>query len=584
MRVAILLGVWAMAELAPGALAQVSASPAPAQAETPQPSITLHQTVNNVLVDVVVTDRNGKPVTGLTKEQFQVMENGTAQQISFFEEHQAPMYTPPVPRPVQLPPNVYTNINSSASKHGPVLVLLMDALNTPSADQVRVRLNMLSYLRKIPAGQPIAIFTLTTHLTMIQGFNSDPATLIAALDQIDALQKQLHLTDDPGHDSYVDSMPKLGIGSGFNGAADLIAPFTRHEQAARLDDRVRITLEAFSSLGIYLSALPGRKSLIWFSGSFPLSIGTEADLASARNYEEPLRKTTDLLKLARVAVYPLDPNELANANMFSSTQANNGSLGNAGSALTSLDTEATGTFATHATMDTLAEATGGRTFHNNLDLTSEISTVTQLGANYYTVGYAPKDVTYNNKYRKLTVKVDSPKAKLDYRRGYYAEDPAKTGSDVLANPEPNTALLLRGAPAATDILFKVRVAPTEGDAAKAAKSGMVRYSVNWAVDLHGVPLPVAANGMRHGSMQLAVVAYNREAKAVNKATLPVALLLQPDEYQAYLKSGLQFHQEIDLPPGAVFLRVAIADTIQNRAGAMDISLLVPKPAAATPAR
>jgi hypothetical protein len=65
--------------------------------------------------------------------------------------------------------------------------------------------------------------------------------------------------------------------------------------------------------------------------------------------------------------------------------------------------------------------------------------------------------------------------------------------------------------------------------------------------------------------------------------LPVALLLQPDEYQAYLKSGLQFHQEIDLPPGAVFLRVAIADTTQNRAGATEIALLVPKPPAAPPA-
>jgi VWFA-related protein len=442
---------------------------------------------------------------------------------------------------------------------------------------------MLSYLRKIPAGQPIAVFTLTTHLTMIQGFNSDPATLTGALDQIDALQKQSYLTDDPGHDSYVDSMPKLGIGSPFNGAADLIAPFTHHEQAARLDDRVRITLEALDSLAVYLSALPGRKSLIWFSGSFPLSIGSEADLGSARNYEDPLRKTTDLLKLARVAVYPMDPDELANPNQFQSTMTNNSSLHNGGSILSGLDSESTGTLATHATMDTVAEATGGRTFHNNTDLASEISTVTQLGTNYYTVGYVPKDLTYNNKYRKIAVKVDSPKVRLDYRRGYYAEDPAKTGADVLANPAPTAALLLRGAPAATDILFKVRVAPAEGDAAKETKGGMVRYSVNWVVDLHGVPLPVAANGMRHGSIELAVVAYDREAKAEGSTTLPVALLLQPDEYQAYLKSGLQFHQEIDLPPGAVFLRVAIADTTQNRAGATEIALLVPKPPAAPPA-
>ena len=183
------------ATLAESQAIQVPPAPAPSAAQS---SATIHQTVNNVLVDVVVTDKNGQPVKGLSKVQFQVLENGAPQQIAFFEEHQAQPALAPPAHPLQLPPNVYTNIATTAPDTGPTLILLMDALNTPSADQVKVRLAMLEYLRKIPAGPRIAIFTLTSKLRMVQGFNGDPATLIAALDQVANWQKQSHLTDDRG--------------------------------------------------------------------------------------------------------------------------------------------------------------------------------------------------------------------------------------------------------------------------------------------------------------------------------------------------------------------------------------------------
>jgi hypothetical protein len=105
------------------------------------------------------------------------------------------------------------------------------------------------------------------------------------------------------------------------------------------------------------------------------------------------------------------------------------------------------------------------------------------------------------------------------------------------------------------------------------------------VDLHGIKLPVSENGARRGDVALALVAYNNDSKAINSVTTPVSLILQADEYQKYLKSGLQFHQEIDLPTGRVYLRVAIVDTANDRAGATEIPLVVreaPAQAAANP--
>ena len=566
---------------------QVPPVGAPAATDSAQPSATIHQTVKNVLVDVVVTDKSGQPIKNLGKEHFQVLENGVPQPIAFFEEHEAGPPPAPFAHPLQLPPNVYTNIATSAPNSSPTLVLLMDALNTPATDQVKVRLAMLNYLRSIPPGCNIAIFTLTSKLRMLQGFNGDPATLIAALDQTAAWPKQSHLTDEVGKDSYADTAGDSGLTKNVLLAKDVLSSFVANEQAWRVDQRVGYTLAALNALATYLSALPGRKNLIWFSSSFPLGIGPDArmpqgfdpsqftseNLGRSRDYEAELHSTSELLKLARVAVYPMDPSALATPAMFSSTQNNNESIHNGGAAIAQISQDSSDEMSVHATMDTIAESTGGRAFHNTNDLAGAINTVTQLGANYYTIAYVPKDTSYDGKYRKLIVKVDAPKARLDYRRGYYAEDPEKTGVSSLVHSGRTAALLLRGAPSATDVLFKVRVAPTEA-AATATQPGSVRYSVNWSVDLRGLNLAGSAGGMRHGTLALAVVAYNSEAKAINTTSLPASLILQPDEYRLYLKSGLQFHQELDLPTGPVFLRVAIVNTENDRAGSVEIPLIV----------
>ena len=589
------VGAFLLLLAAPPARSQaISIPPAPADSPS-QSSVTIRQTVNNVLIDVVVSDKYGQPVKSLAKKQFQVIENGAPQQISFFEEHQAGPPPAATAHPLELPPNVYTNFTSATPDTSPMLVLLMDALNTPSADQVKVRLAMLSFLRQVPQGRHIAIFILTSRLHMIQGFNSDPATLITALDQAAAWQKQSHLTDDAGQDTYADSMPKLGIGTSNTASSDVFQNFVGHEQAWRMDQRVDYTLDAFNSLATYLSALPGRKNLIWFSGSFPFGLGADSatpqgagdfhteSLDHLRDYSAQLHTTSDLLTTARIAVYPIDPTALPTPSMFGSTQNNNGSLHNNGATISQITQESSDELSAHTTMDTIAEATGGRAFHNTNDLAGALSTVSNLNSDYYTIVYVPTDKNYDGKFRKLAVKVDVPKAKLDYRRGYYAQDPEKSGADKLAHPARTTSVLLRGAPAATDILFKVRVAPkdatTQTSQPSPAPPNAVRYSVNWVVDLHGVNLPLASNGMRRGAISLVVVAYDRDGKARNSTTSPVSLILKPEEYASYLKTGLQFHQELDLPLGSVYLRLAIVDTANDRAGATEVALTVqPVPA------
>jgi hypothetical protein len=81
-----------------------------------------------VLVDVVVTDKAGKAVTGLKVSDFQLTENGTSQDVRIFEEHSPSLTATPTPRP-SLGPNQFTNFPVDPPTNS-VNLLLFDMLNT----------------------------------------------------------------------------------------------------------------------------------------------------------------------------------------------------------------------------------------------------------------------------------------------------------------------------------------------------------------------------------------------------------------------------------------------------------------------
>ncbi|WP_058188386.1 VWA domain-containing protein [Terracidiphilus gabretensis] len=578
----------------------VAASLSTAQAPPPSPDnqTILKQTVNNVLVDIVVTDKNGQPIQGLTKDQFHITENSAPQTIAFFEEHNdAPVAnTPAPPAPLQLPPNVYSNFQSAPAR-GPLLILLMDSLNTPLADQAKVRLAMLQYLHQIPPGIQIAIFALNEHLSMVQGFNTDPAVLTAALKQLDAKPKQSRLTDDPGHDSYADSIPKPNFGGGGSSgiaaeAQGLQANYVANEGSYRADARMELTLATFGSLATYLGALPGRKSVIWFSGSFPLAVTTQdtirqgqatlsTSISDARNYSDKVTAASKMLDQARAAIYPVLAGGPSVNSHFDVDRQLNGAPHNSptdpNGVLERASTPADDEISAHETMNVIADQTGGRAFYSSTDLGAAIRSVQQLGAHYYTIAYAPTNTSYDGKFRKIAIKVDSPKARLDYRRGYFAEDPTRLPSTArMPAPTEVSFALLHGAPSSTQILFKLRATPKE-DAQPAANAATTPYSINWTVDLHGIPFTQQADGSRKGAFSLVLVAYDTAGKLLNQAKDGGDIALDPAQYQKYLASGLQFHQEIDLPSGYVFLRAAIVDESGNRSGSIEIPLNVAPP-------
>jgi len=169
------------------ALATLSSAQAPQPSQpatTPQPSpsgvATLRAGTQLVVVDVVVTDKNQKPIHGLQASDFTLTEENVPQVVKHFEEHTAltPADATKFPAMPKFPPGVFTNYTPEPV-NGAVNLLLLDALNTPLKDQYYVRQQLLAYLNATPPGTRIAIFGLTTQLTILQGFTSDPDILKA---------------------------------------------------------------------------------------------------------------------------------------------------------------------------------------------------------------------------------------------------------------------------------------------------------------------------------------------------------------------------------------------------------------------
>lgn len=149
----------------------------------PQPVPSFESNVRVVLLDVVVTDSKGNPVTGLRQDDFRVFEDGKPQKITSFQEHRgAPVLRDKLP---PLPKNTYTNYPTIEVADS-INVILMDSLNTPIQDGDYAHQQVIKYLKTIPPGARVAIFTLSSRLRMIQDFTTDSSTLLAVLNRMGA--------------------------------------------------------------------------------------------------------------------------------------------------------------------------------------------------------------------------------------------------------------------------------------------------------------------------------------------------------------------------------------------------------------
>lgn len=583
------------------ALVLVPTSVAYSQTASPQTSreqMTFRAKVRVVLVDVVVTDGNEAPVTGLPKETFQVFEDGQAQTLASFEEHAG---LPDMSAfQANLPPNVFSNL--PLAKTGDAAnILLLDALNTPMQDQSYVHAQMIKYVRQIRPGTRLAIFTLGARLRFVQGFTGDPAVLMAAVNgkntagnpQLSPLLQTNAEID--ANQRLVGQMQEMQAATGdpqMQASIAALKQFQAETSSSQTDVRVHLTLEAMQQLARYLQGIPGRKNVIWFSGSFPISIFGEIGLGgsdSMQQYQEEIARTANLLAAAQVALYPIGAQGLAPDRQydFSSQQPPHVASATAEQQMTQyqvhdLQAGATERNAGFAAMDELAKDTGGEALYNTNGLNDALNQVLNHGTHYYTLTYSPTDKNMDGRLRHIEVKLRGESYHLFYRRGYYANDATLRQADS-SKPagDPLRPLMDHGTPDSTAIVYKMRVLPSNPQPAPGTeragdnenlKRPATRYTVNFTVSPEHLTLEPAADGVQHGNLEVTLLGYDRDGKPLNWMVRMIQLTFQPDRYAAMLARGLSFSLDIDVPAAEVYLRSGIYDQGSSRAGTLEIPL------------
>jgi hypothetical protein len=383
--------------------------------------------------------------------------------------------------------------------------------------------------------------------------------------------------------------------------------FDAQQQSFQLQLRVKYTLDAMNQLARYLSSIPGRKNLIWFSGSFPISIlpdttGNLTDpFAVIADYEKEFRDTVNLLARSQVAVYPIDARGLTNSPIFDAATTRNYANARRGTARMTQDLNkfATDTAAEHSTMSQMAEATGGHAFYNTNGLTQAVATAINDGSNFYTLTYTPANPARDGKFRKIKVQLAREGLTLSYRHGYYADDPDKTPPTTTKNqpqqsnvadsavaastPSPLQAMrvaMMRGSPTPTEIIMKVAVLPvgpstqTEDDPApgnilsEKVHGPFRRYSVSYAIEPADITFGRSPDGKIHAAFELVIFVFNPAGVLVNRLSTELHIASPLDELKKSVANGIQYRQEISAPAkGEYFLRIVVHD----RLGAVEVA-------------
>lgn len=600
------------------------------QSVQPPPIPTLRANVRRVVVDVVVTDQKGHPVKGLTQQDFSVFENNAPQTIKSFEVHTATTaeYVPPtIPK---LPANTFLNL-PTAPPTGTPTVLLYDVLNTPLEAQAYAHAQMVSFLKQRKPGTQVAIFVLGDKLHMLQGFTDNTDQLTRALEQkkgqpspslLLGSSEAANGISQGGSTSTDPSSMLAGTAGNTNAAADsqdlsfsAIVSMMGHmeslDRSAMLDRRVEITIDALTEIGRFLGGLPGRKNLIWLSGSFPAAILVDEQSAdsqfdhgqASRNYGPELKEATDLLNVGHVAVYPIDVRGVQVNPMFSAASKQTFVPGS-GSDQRAVLNFGRQQASEHASMDAIAESTGGHAYYGTNDLREAVGLAMDSGSIYYSLSYSPTNSEFDGRVRRIKVKLQQSGYNLAYRTSYFADDPSEVAQDAADAPvSPLTSSLEHGTPTAHELIFEAHLdavgapAPAtpeqmevlatyeamrqplhrrKGQPAPVKPILMQRYVIQYGLIPRQLDMPIQADGAHQASLEFGVISYDEDGHKLNGIDTRVQDTIPPPRYARIEETGYQVVQAISVPVTALSLRLAVRDVLSNHIGSIEVALPLAK--------
>ena len=491
--------------------------------------------VTLVQVDAVVTDKDGRPVTDLTRDDFEILQDDRPQQISNFSYVSQPPVAetagPEGPTPVRrIPPE---RVRRS------VAIVVDDLKSNEAARSARDAVRRFVDERMEP-GDLIAIIQARAGAGALQQFSSDKEQLHAAIDRIRYVPRSR-----PGSDCEETSGEERDL-----------------DEALRTDIFVRGTLGVLNFVVRGLKRLPGRKSIVLMSDGIPCALeDVNAKETGASRVRAALLNLVDQANRSAVAIYGVDVRGVETL----AVRATEGRAPRLSDLADLSSRERSRQFHSRDVMAFLADQTGGLFVFNTNDIGDGLRRAVDDQRGYYLLAYEPDEATFASKggkrdFHNLTVRVKRPGLVVRSRTGFYGYPDGERPPETRTRAEQMVDAVISPF-AASDV--RMQLTPLFANDPKMGP--VIRCLMH--VDARDLTFVEDRDGWRKATIDVAVVAFGDNGGMVSRQADTHEIRLRNDAYKLALERGLS--QIVTFPlkrHGAYQLRAAVRDAGSERIG------------------
>lgn len=501
-----------------------------------------------VLTNVVVRDsKTGQFVKGLSANDFKVYENGKSQQISTFDYQSVEMAKPL---------NEATISGLAAGTKGPgtqgvvvakpedlrnhrLIVMFFDLTSMQPEDLDRCVEAARDFLKKrMQPADLVALVSLGDTLNVDQDFTADKDALYNEVGAYNGTESQ-------------------GFAQGANSNSNQVEDTTGYtpDESEYNDINTDRELFALRAISKSLEKINEKKSLLYFSGGISRDgIENQASLRAAVN--AAVRANLSIYSVDMRGLQAVLPLGDASTGSLRGTGAYNG-----GAVMNNMNQN----FATQEVMATLSSDTGGKAFFDSNDFAPAFAQVQRDTSEYYAIGFHSTDLARDGKYRKLSIKINRPGVKLEYRPGYYA--PADFRHSGREDRERELEEQLSSDLPATDMAVYLD--------AMYFKLDENRFYVPVSIIVPGSQIPFVKGGDKDkATLDIIGEVIDEVKRQIGEARETVKLNLDPS-LQARQKN-IQYTTSFNLPPGKYHLKFVVRENQTGRMGSFEADITLPE--------
>lgn len=526
------------------------------QTGNPMPKLTERVDINVINVDVVVTDKKGTPVTGLTRDDFELYENGIPKTISNFYEVEATKpaaataavtttQAPVVkgPRPDEVPDNMRRRI-----------IFYIDNLSLSPFNRNRVFKDMKAFAKEAmrPGIDEAMIATFNRSMKVRTPFTRDPALIQQTLDII-AGESGLGVA---ARSSSRDVINRIKDAQNYDEALSAARSY-----AEEVNHDLRTSVESLNALMSTLAGIDGKKVLVLTTEGFPMQPGREMFYQVDETSREKgwqgqstllegmqFDATSQIQSIAKTAnangitMYAIHAGGLA-ATMEGSTAENNRP--------TSYSVTSTAVSNSTESLQTIAEETGGLASVNTNNFAKAFQNIERDLESYYSLGYRSGTERVDRQ-RSITVRVKNKNYVVRSRRSFvekstYAEMSDRVIANLLYKTKANDlhVVVKVGQPQASDELYKV---PVE-------------------VQIPMESLTLLPQGEEYmGGFTLFVVVGNKDGDMSDVAQKSHQIRVPAADYAKIKGKYYAYALDLMMEPGLNKISVGVVDDVSNTSG------------------